>query len=242
MKTNTRTLLSSGLWLTAGLLLIPAFTRGQTPPGPGGRGARQGQGRSGGANGANSYVARMMAFDTNKDGKLTKEEVTDERMQDLFERADANNDGVVTKEELTALYEKESADMGQGGGSGGPGGRGPGGPQGQPGQVLPDALQQRLNLTEAQKKQVAALQKEVDARLEKILTAEQKQQLKDAASRRPGGPGGPNGQGGPGGQRGFGGPGGGGGQRGFGGPGGPGGPPPGGFDGVSGGPPPPPTS
>src|SRR5438067_1710743 len=78
-----------------------------------------------------SIVTRMMAFDKNKDGKLTKDEVTDARLHRLFDRADANKDGVVTKEELMTLAAQLEAEVGQGGGRGGfggPGGRGPGGP------------------------------------------------------------------------------------------------------------------
>ncbi len=52
---------------------------------------------------ADDLVTRMMAFDKNKDGKLTMAEVTDERLHRLVERADADKDGFVTKEELTAL-------------------------------------------------------------------------------------------------------------------------------------------
>ena len=156
-------------------------------------------------------VKRMMAFDKNKDGKLTKEEVTDSRLHRLFDMADANKEGVVTKEELIALAKKLDAEEGV---WGGPGGRapvrfGPGGfgPPPRPGQVLPPFLQGMLKLTAGQKKELEKLQKEVDARLAKILTAEQKKQLGEMG-------------------RGFGrgGPGG----RGRGGPGGPGGPPPGG--------------
>jgi Spy/CpxP family protein refolding chaperone len=170
-------------------------------------------------------VTRMMAFDKNKDGKLTKDEVTDERLHRLFDRADANKDGVVTKEELAALAAAEAADQGEDrGGRGGPGGRGPGGPGGpggrggpggggpggfggppQPGQVLPPFLQERLNLTDEQKKQLEELQKEVDSKLGKILTDDQKKQLKEMPQGfGPGGPGG-RGPGGPGG-RGPGGP------------------------------------
>jgi outer membrane protein assembly factor BamB len=101
---------------------------------------------------------------------------------------------------------------GFGGGPGAPGGPkgGPGGPGRfggfpQPGQLLPSFLQDRLKLTAEQKEQIAALQKEVDAKLAAILTDEQKKQLKDMRGGfRPGGPGG------------FGGPGGGGGLGGFG--------------------------
>src|SRR5258708_35029152 len=77
-----------------------------------------------------SIVTRMMAFNKKKDGKLTKDEVTDERLHRLFDQADANKDGIVTKEELMALAAKLEAEGGQGGGPGGPGGRGPGGPGG----------------------------------------------------------------------------------------------------------------
>jgi hypothetical protein len=160
-------------------------------------------------------VVRMMAFDKNKDGKLTRDEVTDPRLLRLFDMADADKDGVVTKEELMALAAKLEAESPQGderggpGGPGGPGGRGPGGPGGpggrgrggfggppQPGQVLPPFLQERLNLTADQKKQLEELEKEVDGKLGQILTGEQKKQLqemRDGGGR--GGPGGPGGRG-----------------------------------------------
>jgi len=206
-----------------------------------------------------SIVTKMMTFDKNHDGKLTKDEVTDERLLRLFDRADANGDGVVTADELKALADKEAAPArdvnfddrggppggpggpgGDGGGPGGdrggpggggpgrfggPGGGGPGGPGGgpggrgmmggppRPGQILSPGLVDRLNLTAEQKTQLDALQKDVDAKLAKILTADQQQQLKQA---RDAGPRGPRG-GGPGGR--DGGVGGGGGERGPGGPG-----------------------
>jgi EF hand len=176
-------------------------------------------------------VVRMMAFDKKKDGKLTKDEVTDERLQRLFDRADANKDGVVTKEELMTLAAKMDAEQGERGsrgqrgpggpppggpgdrgpggpppGDGGPDGPPPGGPEGRrgppprPGQILPTFVQEALKLTASQKKQLDELQKEVDAKLGKILTEEQKTQLKEMRpGRGPGGPGGPGGQDGPGG-------------------------------------------
>jgi outer membrane protein assembly factor BamB len=96
----------------------------------------------------------------------------------------------------------------QGGGFGGPGGPGfPGGPGGPgrggfggpgmfapPGQLLPPFLQDRLNLTAEQKKQLEALQKEADGRLDKVLTDEQRKQYKDM--RQGFGRGGPGGRGG----------------------------------------------
>ncbi len=66
---------------------------------------------------------------------------------------------------------------GRGGFGGGPGG-GPFGPP-QPGTLLPPFLQDRLNLTDDQKKQVKDLQKDVDDQLSKLLTEEQKKTLKE---------------------------------------------------------------
>jgi hypothetical protein len=182
------------------------------PPGPGGD-------SRGGKSLADSIVDRMMAFDKNNDGKLTRDEITDQRLLRMFDRADTNKDGVVTKEELIALAKKLAADETEnrgahrgefgppgggpdefgppGGPDGGPRGRGPGGPP-RPGQILPPFLQDRLKLTAEQKKQLDELQKEIDTKLATILTAEQKKQLKDM---RPGpgrgGPGGRGGRGGP---------------------------------------------
>ncbi len=82
-----------------------------------------------------SIVTRLMAFNKKKDGKLTKDEVTDARLHRLFEQADTNQDGVVTREELMALAAKMDQEFGQAGdgagGKGGPGSKGgPGGPGG----------------------------------------------------------------------------------------------------------------
>jgi len=79
---------------------------------------------------------------------------------------------------------------GAGGGPGGP--RGPGGGF----HILPPRAKERLKLTADQMQQVAALEVEVKAKLEKILTPAQMQQLKQMRPPRP--PGGPDGgQGGP---------------------------------------------
>jgi hypothetical protein len=187
-----------GMTLIGGLVIGSSLALAQRPGGPG-RGPRGGN--------PEDFVARMMEFDKNNDGKLTKDEVTDERLTRLFDRADANKDGTVTKEELTALATREQAnDRGGPGGFGPPGGGPPGfGPPGfgppRPGVILPPMLQQRLNLTAEQKTQIEALQKEVDARLEKILNDEQRTQLKEMRERGPGGfgppPGGPDGFGPP---------------------------------------------
>src|SRR5262249_58576596 len=65
--------------------------------------------------------------------------------------------------------------LGPGAGFGGPG-RGFGAP---PGTVLSPRVQENLKLTDEQKKKVEELQKEVDTRVQKILTEEQNKQLKD---------------------------------------------------------------
>jgi hypothetical protein len=49
-------------------------------------------------------VERLLAFDKNKDGKITKEELP-ERMQDLIARGDTNKDGALDKDEVRKLAE-----------------------------------------------------------------------------------------------------------------------------------------
>ena len=95
------------------------------------------------------------------------------------------------------------------GGKGGPGGKGPdgkdkggkGGPGGKGGlgggpalgQVMPAFVQDQLKLTDAQKKDLDAMQKDVDAKIEKLLTDDQKKAYKEMKDRGPGRPGGPGG-------------------------------------------------
>lgn len=61
-----------------------------------------------------------------------------------------------------------------------------------PGVILPDPVQGALQLTDAQKKELAALQKDVDEKLEKLMTDEQRKQWKEMKDRSAGagGPGG----------------------------------------------------
>lgn len=54
-----------------------------------------------------------------------------------------------------------------------------------PGQVLSHFTQDRLRLTEDQRRQLVELQKEVDTRLNKILTTDQKQKLQGPRERGP---------------------------------------------------------
>lgn len=203
MRKASHILLAAGLFATVSVVV--AQPPGRPDGGPRGDGPPPD---------AAAFIERIMEFDANRDGQLTKAEVTDARLSDLFDRADGNHDGIVTKEELTTLHAKESP-AGRGGpGRGGPGGPGMGGPP-MVGEVLPRPVRDMLKLSNGQQKKLDALQKLVDSRLEQILTEEQKQQLQQMRERGPGGRGGPGGPGGPGG---FGGP-----PDGPGGPGGPGG-------------------
>jgi hypothetical protein len=105
-----------------------AFDR--MPLGPGGRGGRGGRG-GGPLRGVpvDDLVERVMAFDKNKDGKVTKDELP-ERMHYLFELGDTNKDGALDREELQRLAEKlrDQGPPAQGprGGRGGRGGPPPG--------------------------------------------------------------------------------------------------------------------
>ena len=65
---------------------------------------------------------------------------------------------------------------------------------------MPDFLANQLKLTADQKKKFVELQRELDEKLEKILTDDQKKMLKEMKERGPGGPGGRPGEGGPGGR------------------------------------------
>lgn len=108
---------------------------------PAGRGGPGGRGRGGSGVGdeapaaptsPDELAAMLMAFDKNKDGKLTKAEVP-ERLQGVFARADDNKDGMLTADEIkkAAAAQPQPAAAGRGergregeGRGGEPGGRG----------------------------------------------------------------------------------------------------------------------
>jgi len=199
-------LIALGLFV-CGMLAVSSFSTAQPPGQPGkdkdkggkdkgDKGGKGGPGGGGKTLSVEELVAQMMAYDANKDGKLTKEELTDTRLHRLFARADAKKSGFVTKEDFATLFTAELA--AGGGGKGGPGGKdgkdGTGGKGGfrppAPGTILPVFLQDFLTFTDAQKKQLAEMQKDVDAKLDKLLTDDQKKQLKEFLERGPGGPGG----------------------------------------------------
>ena len=180
----------TGVLLTCGLLAVASLAVAQRPGG-----LREGPPES-----AADFVARMMEFDADKDGRLTKGELTETRLHRLFDRADADEDGVVTKQELTDLAARELTND-----RGGPPGGGPRGPMmapPRPGEILPAMLRRELRLTDEQTNQLDELQKDVDAKLAIILTDDQEKTLQSMRRRGPGGdgpgrPGGPPGRGRP---------------------------------------------
>lgn len=178
----------------------PGGQRGRGPGGPGGPGG--GGPGGGGPMNPEAAVERLMTLDTNGDGVLTLAEVTDTRLHNLLQRCDTNSDGQVSKSELQSTLSAEAAvssggsgpgggigDPGMGPPGGGPGGRG--GMRSQPGEVLPQFMVDRLQLNDAQRQELVELQKDVDARLEKILTPDQLSMLRQRP--QPGGPGRPPG-------------------------------------------------
>jgi hypothetical protein len=151
---------------------------------------------------AEEFINKLMAFNKAKDGKLTKEELTDRRLHGLFDRADTKKRGFVTREDLEALFDREKLtgggfSFGDFKGKFGPGDfKGKGGDfkgKGPPplGQILPFFVQDALNLSEAQRSKLAELQKEMNTRLDQILTEEQRKQLRAMRGKGLKGPKGP---------------------------------------------------
>ncbi len=139
------------------------------------------------AQSADDFVAQMMAFDQNYDGRLLRAEITDARLLRLFDRADANHDGTVTAEELRSLYQTETAALPSNDGRRGGPRMGPP-PMGQfrMGQLIPEPFQRELDLSAEQQAKLSSLQKEVDAKLDSILTSEQRDRMKRLGQRGPG--------------------------------------------------------
>ena len=106
--------------------LEPAFPGPGFAGGPGG--GLPGRGPGAWRTIADANIDQVMAYDKNKDGKLTKDEVPEEYVT-VIQYADTDKDGAVTREELVAMAQADPAD-GQGPGAGPPPGVGPGGPGG----------------------------------------------------------------------------------------------------------------
>lgn len=105
--------------------------------------------------------------------KLTADQ--QKQLEALVKEAEGKLDALLTEEQRKALKEP-------------PKGPGPGGPppfaaMPQTVQVLPAAVRQRAKLTDDQKKQLEALQKEVEGSLDKLLTEDQRKELKQLRER-----------------------------------------------------------
>jgi phage gpG-like protein len=123
--------------------------------------------------------------------KLTAEQKT--AVESLQKDVDTKLDKLFTDAQKKQWKEMKD-NPGRGfGGPGGPGGRGPAAPP-KVGQILSDAVQEQLKLTDEQKKEVVEVQKVADAKLDQLFTDAQKKQwkdLKDNPFRGFGGPGAP---------------------------------------------------
>ena len=137
---------------------------------------------------ADDIVERIMSFDKNKDGKVTKDELP-ERMQNLIEKGDTNKDGALDRDEIKKMATDLARDQGFPGF--GPPGFAPRGlplARPEPGTVLPPVVRDRLALTGEQEKQLEDMEKDARTKLMKILTDEQKAQLEELRQRGPGRP------------------------------------------------------
>ena len=110
--------------------------RGPQGRGPQGRGpsapdgsrpeGRDGPGRTGGGGDAAAFVERILSFDKNEDGKVSKGELP-ERMQGVLDRHDTNEDGALDKAELGRLAAQSGRARDSGSGGRSPEARGRGG-------------------------------------------------------------------------------------------------------------------
>lgn len=112
----------------------------------------------------------------------------------VVEKFDKDGDGRLNTEERKTARESLKKDR-----AGGPGGKGPGGRGGfmmpfggppRPGQILPPPVRDQLELTDAQKKQIDELQKDIDTKVAKLLTPDQKKIMAEPFGFRMGSPGG----------------------------------------------------
>jgi hypothetical protein len=145
-------------WVALTVTVALALVSGGVAQPPGGGqdkfGGKKGKGGFGkGALTPEAIVDRIMSFDKNNSGKVTKDDLP-ERLQYLIEMGDKNKDGALDREEVKALADKLAQEgFPGGGGFGGKGGKGfkgdfgfkggPGGPGGPVDQRLAE-LEERL--------------------------------------------------------------------------------------------------
>jgi Spy/CpxP family protein refolding chaperone len=166
------------------------------PAARGGRGGGRGGFPGGRGLSAEQIVERIMSFDKNGDGKVTKDELP-ERMQDLIAKGDANKDGALDRDEVKKL----AADLARGRGVRGfgagrfppPGGFGPGGVE----RALADLKlsdktkeEKAEAVVKAHEEKVRKLmddtREEMLKQMKDILSAEEFKTFKEAVERRPG--------------------------------------------------------
>jgi hypothetical protein len=177
-----------------GTLGFYGFSLAQPPGGP--RGGRNGPGVS-----TDDLIQRILRYDKDKDGKVSKNELPD-RMQHLLDMGDTNKDGFLDKDEIKALAERLNKDTPRG--PGGPGGQpGPGGPGFGPPPGGPDGLArilEDLNLPEKTMDKADAIvrahqrkmrrlmdqaREDLLKEMKPILSAEEFEKFKEALDRRP---------------------------------------------------------
>ncbi|WP_149496802.1 EF-hand domain-containing protein [Roseiconus lacunae] len=137
-----------------------------------------------------SALIKLLQYDADEDGNLTREELSDSRLQALFTRADKDSDDVLTKAELVAVV---------GGNPSSAPTRSAGEPTQRSGSpavtdsktstvplavVIPDPLRDSLGLSQHQRDELARLQLEVDRKLKQILNAEQHSKAKQWTEER----------------------------------------------------------
>jgi len=92
--------------------LRPNFPgRGPGGRGEGGPGGGRGEEREATGPSPAELQQTLMAFDRNKDGKLSKDELP-ERMQGMFDRGDTNKDGFLTADEIGRMAAAQAAPTG----------------------------------------------------------------------------------------------------------------------------------
>lgn len=137
--------------------------------------------------------AALRKLDRNHDGKLTPDELRPARGPDGQPPRDGRRGGPDGQPPPRGGPDGQPPRDGR---RGGPDGQPPrdGRPDGPPrggrpgaGGVIPPFAREQLDLTSEQEKQIAELEKEVRARLGKILTDKQKKQMEDIMQRGPGG-------------------------------------------------------
>jgi hypothetical protein len=120
------------LWLgmfTALAVALVVGGEGSLAQPPGKKGDKFGKkGPPGGGVSVDQLVDRIMAYDKNGDGKISKDELP-ERMQHLIAMGDTNKDGFLDEDEIRKLAATLQSLVELGGA---PGGKGPKGPKGPP--------------------------------------------------------------------------------------------------------------